>query len=141
MLNSQLVDVGDTTIEVFDDQESGPVVCTTHPIFGWTAASTDVRAETGDGCRLVLVNFRGQGGSSPARELSASELGGYLDYCSELLSVISKLAALQVQHFHDAVTLAAVNEIETLTTGLSSKIWQKITLLGRTTPPLRPEPR
>jgi hypothetical protein len=69
--------------------------------------------------------------SSPVRPLTPSELGRYLDYCSELLSVISKLAALHVQQFHDSVTLAAVNEIETLTTGLSGKIWQKITLLGR----------
>ena len=29
----------------------------------------------------------------------------------------------------DEVALAAVNEIETLTTGLSRKIWQKITIL------------
>jgi hypothetical protein len=43
--------------------------------------------------------------------------------------------ALHVQHFHDPVTLAAVNEIETLTTGLSAKIWQKITLLDRAAPP------
>lgn len=71
--------------------------------------------------------------SSPVRALTASELGRYLDYCSELLSVISKLAALHVQHFHDSVALAAVNEIETLTTGLSGKIWQKITLLDRAT--------
>ena len=69
--------------------------------------------------------------SSPVRALSPSELGRYLDYCSELLSVISKLAALHVQHFQDSVALAAVNEIETLTTGLSGKIWQKITLLER----------
>lgn len=69
--------------------------------------------------------------SSPERPLGASELGRYLDYCSELLSVISKLAALHVQHFHDSVTLAPVNEVETLTTGLSGKIWQKITLLDR----------
>lgn len=69
--------------------------------------------------------------SSPVRPLSPSELGRYLDYCSELLSVISKLAALHVQHFQDSVALAAVNEIETLTTGLSGKIWQKITLLDR----------
>lgn len=33
-----------------------------------------------------------------------------------------------VQHFTDKVTLGAVNEIETLVTGLSGKIWQKITL-------------
>jgi hypothetical protein len=43
-----------------------------------------------------------------------------------LLSVDSKLAALLVQDFTDEVLLGAVNEIETLTTGLSGKIWQKI---------------
>lgn len=70
--------------------------------------------------------------SSPERVLGAPELGRYLDYCSELLAVISKLAALNVQHFNDPVTLAAVNDIESLTTGLSGKIWQKITLLEGT---------
>ena len=69
--------------------------------------------------------------SSPERLLSPAELGRYLDYCSELLSLISKLGALHVQHFNDPVTLAAVNEVESLTSGLSSKIWQKITLLER----------
>jgi hypothetical protein len=69
--------------------------------------------------------------SSPIRTLTASQLGRYLDYCSELLSVISKIAALHVQHFNDPVTLAAVNEIETLTSNLSSKVWQKITMLDR----------
>ena len=68
--------------------------------------------------------------SSPEREMSAPELGRYLDYCSELLSVTSKLAALLVQYFNDEVVLGAVNEIETLTTGLSGKIWQKIRLLN-----------
>lgn len=67
--------------------------------------------------------------SSPARALTPFELGRYLDYCSELLAVISKLAALHVQHFNDPVALAAVNDIESLTTGLSNKMWQKITLL------------
>lgn len=69
--------------------------------------------------------------SSPVRSLTAPQLGRYLDYCSELLSLTSKLAALHVQRFNDPVVLAAVNEIETLTTGLSGKIWQKITLLDR----------
>jgi hypothetical protein len=69
--------------------------------------------------------------SSPVRALTTSQLGRYLDYCSEMLSVISKIAALHVQHFNDPVTLAAVNEIETLTSGLSGKIWQKISLLDR----------
>ena len=70
--------------------------------------------------------------SSPARGMTAPELGRYLDYCSELLSLISKLSALLVQHFNDNVVLIAVNEIEELTTGLSGKIWQKITILDRT---------
>lgn len=69
--------------------------------------------------------------SSPERTLTAPELGRYLDYCSELLSVISKLAALQVQHFNDPVALAAVNDVESLTAALSGKMWQKITLLER----------
>jgi hypothetical protein len=71
--------------------------------------------------------------SSPEREMSAPELGRYLDYCSEMLSLTSKVAALFAQHFLDPVVLSTVNEIETLVTGLSGKIWQKITLLERVT--------
>jgi hypothetical protein len=62
---------------------------------------------------------------------SGADLAKYLDFCSELLSLISKLAALTVQHFNDSVVLVAVDEIESLTTGLSGKIWQKITILER----------
>ena len=43
-----------------------------------------------------------------------------------MLSLIGKVAALYVQDFDDEVAVAAVNEIENLTTGLSRKIWQKI---------------
>ena len=69
--------------------------------------------------------------SSPQRSMSSFELGRYLDYCSEMLALIGKLAAVYVQHFDDAVVLEAANEIEDLTTGLSHKIWQKITLIQR----------
>jgi len=68
--------------------------------------------------------------SSPARTMTRGELGRYLDYCSELLSVTSKIAALFVERFDDPVTLGAVNEIESLTAGLSRKIWQKIAMLN-----------
>ncbi len=68
--------------------------------------------------------------SSPKRTLRASELIRYLDYCSEMLSLIGKLAALYVQKFDDPVALAAVNEVEDLTSGLSRKIWQKIMILN-----------
>lgn len=33
------------------------------------------------------------------------------------------------QELDDAVALAAVNEVESLTTGLSRKIWQKLMIL------------
>lgn len=67
--------------------------------------------------------------SSPVRTLTRPQLARYLDYCSELLALTSKLAALHAQHLHDPVVLDAVNDIETLTADLSRKIWQKITIL------------
>src|SRR4029078_5251041 len=67
--------------------------------------------------------------SSPVRTMTPLLLGRYLDYCSEMLSVSSKLSALLVQYFDDPVLLGAVDGIETLATGLSGKIWQKIQLL------------
>jgi len=57
------------------------------------------------------------------------ELSRYLDYCAELLSLTSKVAALYVQDSQDPVLLDAVNDVETLTTGLSRKIWQKIIII------------
>ena len=72
--------------------------------------------------------------SSPARVLSALELMRYLDYCSEMLSLSSKVAAIYAQNLRDAVVIGAVNELEQLTTNLSHKIWQKITILERTDP-------
>ena len=68
--------------------------------------------------------------SSPKQNLTPAELGRYLDYCSEMLSLIGKLAALYVQKFDDPVALAAVNEVEDLTTSLSRKIWQKIMIIN-----------
>jgi hypothetical protein len=70
--------------------------------------------------------------SSPARDLTSFELGRYLDYCTELLSICAKVAALYAQSFSDTKVLRAVDEIETLATALSMKIWQKLHLLHRT---------
>lgn len=67
--------------------------------------------------------------SSPAREMSVFELSRYLDYCSEMLSLAGKVGFLYAQSFPDPQAVAAVNELENLTTGLSRKIWQKIMLL------------
>jgi len=70
--------------------------------------------------------------SSPDHGLTAFELGRYLDYCSEMLSLTGKVAALYIQAFEDSVVLQAVNEIEDLTSGLSGKIWQKLVILHET---------
>jgi hypothetical protein len=63
------------------------------------------------------------------REMTPFELNRYLDYCSDALAVISKIAALYVQGFEDPVLLDAVDDVEDLTAGFARKIWQKITIL------------
>jgi hypothetical protein len=67
--------------------------------------------------------------SSPQRTLTPFQLTRYLDYCSEMLSLVGKLAALYAQSNSDSVVLQSVNDIETLTNGISRKIWQKIMIL------------
>ncbi len=66
---------------------------------------------------------------SPKRTMTPFLLNRYLDYCSEMLSLTGKIAALYVQNFDDADAVAAVSEVEQLTTSLSRKIWQKIMVL------------
>ena len=81
------------------------------------------------------------------RAMTAFELNRYLDYCSDALALISKIAALYVQGFQDPALLDAVDDVEDLTAGFSRKIWQKITILenlrralhgGETAPPSMP---
>jgi hypothetical protein len=67
--------------------------------------------------------------SSPSRSMDRFELGRYLDYCSEGLSIVSKLAALHVQYFNDEVVLDASDDVQDLAQALSGKIGQKILLL------------
>ncbi|MEO6039471.1 MAG: hypothetical protein ABIQ93_13745 [Saprospiraceae bacterium] len=67
--------------------------------------------------------------SSPERNLNRHQLTRYLDYCSELLALNAKIAALFAQNMDDPVVLNAVNDLELLTQGLSAKIWQKIMIL------------
>ncbi len=69
---------------------------------------------------------------SPKRVFTQYELERYLDYCSELMSLISKVAILYAQSLPDEVIVRSVNEIEELTSGLSRKIYQKIMILDRT---------
>ena len=55
----------------------------------------------------------------------------YFDYCSELLSLVAKTAALCAESSTDSVVLDTVSRIESLTTNMSAKIWQKISLVPR----------
>ncbi len=68
-------------------------------------------------------------GSPGRREMTPFELNRYLDYCSESLALISKIAAIYIQGFEDPVLLDAVDDVENLTAGFSRKIWQKLTIL------------
>ncbi len=80
-----------------------------------------------------LLVERADTASSPVRTMSRDQLTRYLDYCTELLSLSSKVAALFVQEMNDEHVLAAVDEVSGLTNGLSQKIWQKLTILETTT--------
>jgi len=66
---------------------------------------------------------------SPSMDLDRAELEHYLNYCSELLSLVGKAAALCAEESRDGVVLDTISTIETLTTGMSRKIWQKISVL------------
>ena len=67
--------------------------------------------------------------SSPVRDLKGYELVRYLDYCAEMLALLGKLAAVYLEYIKDPVVLSAVNDFENLTSDLSRKIWQKISVL------------
>lgn len=69
--------------------------------------------------------------SSPQRTMTTFELGRYLDYCTELLSVIGKIAAIYVQEFPDPAAVEAADQLTRLTSDLSRTIWQKIVILER----------
>jgi hypothetical protein len=77
----------------------------------------------------ATVSVAGNTPSSPARTLSRYEVSRYLDYCSEMLSLTSKVAVLFAQGFPDPSVTEAVSDIERIAAGLSQKIWQKIIIL------------
>ncbi len=80
----------------------------------------------------AILNSSKRTASSPAREMTEFELSRYLDYCTEMLALTGKLAALYGERSKDAEVINTVNDIETLTTGLGTKIWQKIMIITGT---------
>ena len=87
----------------------------------------DMHQLTKDPERYLVKGF--DTASSPKRAMTPFELNRYLDYCSEALALLSKVAALYVQGFQDEVVLEAVDDVEDLTASFSRKIWQKLIIL------------
>lgn len=69
--------------------------------------------------------------NSPERSMSEFELQRYLDYCSEMFSLIGKIAALFSEKLPEPEIVSAANDIEDLCTGLSRKVWQKMVFLDK----------
>jgi hypothetical protein len=70
----------------------------------------------------------------------AHDLWYYLSFSTDLLSVIGKLAACFAQEETDRIVLDTINEIETVSTALSRKIWQKMSLVKPPHPALQAPP-
>lgn len=67
--------------------------------------------------------------SSPKRDMNRFELNRYLDYCSEMFDLAGKIAALYVDKFPDSQAVTVVNDLQSLTLGMTRKVWQKIMIL------------
>lgn len=88
----------------------------------------DMHQLTKDPNRRSLVGTLPDGSRRVKREMTPFELVRYLDYCSEMLSLAAKIAALYAQGTRDAVVVETASDLGQTTSNLSSKIWQKITL-------------
>ena len=60
---------------------------------------------------------------------SNEDLWHYLSFCTDLLAVSAKLAACFAQRQTDRIVLDTINEIESLSTNLSRKVWQKMSFI------------
>lgn len=79
---------------------------------------------------ILIADRRKNTPNSPIRSYSKFELSRYLDYCTELLSLVGKVAALYSQSMPDDNVHSSVNDIEVLSSGISQKIWQKLFILN-----------
>ncbi len=62
-------------------------------------------------------------------DLSREQLRHYLDYCTEMLSLVGKTAALFAEDTTDGEVIDGVEGIETLTSDMARKVWQKIAII------------
>lgn len=61
--------------------------------------------------------------------MTRTDLTRYLGFCSVMLSLGAKLAALYAQKLPDEVVIDAASDLQNVAGGLSLKIWQKISIL------------
>ena len=66
--------------------------------------------------------------------VAGEKLMRYLDYCSELLSLSAKVAALYAESSHDPVVISTVSDLGQITSNLSNKIWQKLNIVEKNLP-------
>lgn len=57
------------------------------------------------------------------------KLAAYLHSCTAMLNLVSKVGQVYIDHFHDSVATAAVNDFEAVCNGMANKIWSKIDAL------------
>lgn len=86
----------------------------------------DMHQLTKDPSKFVV---RANTPSSPPLVLNRFQMTRYLDYCSEMLSLTSKVAVLFGQSLDDRAVAEVVSDIERVGAGLSQKVWQKIMIL------------
>lgn len=67
--------------------------------------------------------------SDSTEGMTRTELTRYLGYCSVMLSLGAKLAALYAQKLPDEIVIDAASDLQNVAGGLSLKIWQKIAIL------------
>ena len=83
--------------------------------------------------QLTKDPYRISDGSDP-EFLTGEKLVRYLDHCAELLSLSAKVAALYAEASEDPVVISTVNDLGQLTSDLSNKIWQKLSIAERGLP-------
>lgn len=89
----------------------------------------DLEQLTRDPQRLMTSHGEAKTPSSPTLEYDSLLLNRFLSYCSEMLALISQLAAYHAENVNDRETIDAANDIERLTGQMAQKIWQKLTVL------------
>lgn len=67
--------------------------------------------------------------SDSTEGMTRTDLTRYLGFCSVMLSLGAKLAALYAQKLPDEVVIDAASDLQNVAGGLSLKIWQKISIL------------